>query len=141
MDIKQLEPGFYISHAIYPSDIAEVKARGFRSIICNRRPGEAEDHVDDTELREAAEAVGIEWVEIPVTPGEYTQEVVEAFGTAIETLPTPVLGFCRSGRRAVSLWIHNQVHQQASCDLEPLLMAARAAGHDLHDQKETFIKR
>ena len=70
MDIKELEPGFSICHAIYPGDMAELKSRGFRSIICNRMPGEAEDHIDATELRQAAKAAGIEWVEIPVTPGE-----------------------------------------------------------------------
>lgn len=140
MDIKELEPGFSICHAIYPGDMAELKSRGFRSIICNRMPGEAEDHIDATELRQAAKAAGIEWVEIPVTPGEYTPEVVEAFGEAIETLPSPILGFCRSERRAVSLWIHNQM-QQAICDLGPLLQAAHAAGHDLHEQKDTFKKR
>lgn len=140
MDIKELEPGFSICHAIYPSDMAELKSRGFRAIICNRMPGEAEDHVDDAELCQAAKAIGIEWVEIPVTPGDYTPEAVEAFGVAIETLPTPILAFCRSGRRAVSLWIHNQM-QQATCDIGPLLQAAHAAGHDLHEQKDSFIKR
>ena len=128
MDIKELEPGFSICHAIYPSDMAELKSRGFRPIICTRMP------------RQAAKAIGIEWVEIPVTPGDYTPEAVEAFGVAIETLPTPILAFCRSGRRAVSLWIHNQM-QQATCDIGPLLQAAHAAGHDLHEQKDTFIKR
>ncbi|WP_417579273.1 TIGR01244 family sulfur transferase [Nitrincola sp.] len=140
MDIKELEPGFSICHAIYPAYIAELKARGFRSIICNRRPGEAEDHLNDAELSRAAQVAGIEWIEIPVTPGEYTPEVVETFGIAIETLPAPILGFCRSGRRAVSLWIHNQM-QQDTCDIGPLLMAAHAAGHDLSDLHDRFIKQ
>lgn len=140
MDIKELEPGFSICHAIYPADIAELTKRGFRSIICNRKPGEAEDHPDNSALRAAAEDAGIAWVEIPVAPGEYTPEAVEAFGVAIETLPSPILGFCRSGRRTVSLWIHNQM-QQDSCDLAPLLQAAHAAGHDLSDQHNSFIKQ
>lgn len=140
MKIKTLEPGFSICHAIYPEDIAELKIKGFKSIICNRMPGEAEDHKDDSELRKAAQQVGIVWVEIPVTPGEYTPEAVEAFGKAIDTLPAPILGFCRSGRRAVSLWIHNQLQQDA-CDLEPLLQAAKAAGHDLNSQQDSFIKQ
>ncbi|MDO6563202.1 TIGR01244 family sulfur transferase [Amphritea sp. 1_MG-2023] len=140
MDIKVLEPGFSICHAIYPSDITELKAQGFRSLICHRQPGEAEDHIDTNELRQAAEAAGIELVEIPVTTGEYTAEAIEAFGVAIETLPTPILGFCRSGRRAVSLWIHNQL-QQESCDIGLLLQAAHAAGHDLHAEKDRFTKR
>lgn len=139
MDIKELEPGFSICHTIRPEDIAELKSRGFRAIICNRIPGEAEDYLDHSELRQAAVSAGLEWVDIPVTPGEYTSEVIEAFGAAIERLPTPILGFCRSGRRAVSLWIHNQM-QQTACDIGPLLQAAHAAGHDLHEQRGTFIK-
>lgn len=139
MDIKELEPGFSICHAIYPSDIEELKALGFRAIICHRQPGEADDHIDDSLLRQAAKVAGIEWVEIPVTPGEYTTEAIEAFGVAIETLPTPILGFCRSGRRAVSLWVHNQA-QKDCCDLGQLLEAAHAAGHDLHEHKGSFVK-
>ena len=139
MDIKSLEPGFSICHAIYPQDLAEVKARGFRSVICNRRPGEAEDHPDDIALRQAAAEQGLEWVEIPVAPGEYTPEAIEAFGKAIDWLPQPVLCFCKTGRRAVSMWLHHQA-QQSGCDLGPLLDAAHAAGHDLHDQKDSFLK-
>ncbi|WP_417228281.1 TIGR01244 family sulfur transferase [Amphritea sp.] len=139
MDIKLLEPGFSICHAIYPSDMKALKAQGFRAIICHRQPGEADDHIDDSALRQAAEAEGIEWVEIPVTPGEYTPAAIEAFGAAIDRLPTPILGFCRSGRRAVSLWVHNQV-QQENCDIGQLLQAAHAAGHDLHAEKDSFIK-
>lgn len=140
MDIKELEPGFSICHAIYPQDLEEVKARGFQSIICNRMPGEAEDHADTQGLRLAAEELGLEWVEVPVVPGEYTPEAVETFGRAIERLPKPILGFCRTGRRAVSLWIHTQL-QQKSCDLGELLQAAHAAGHDLTEQKDSFLSK
>jgi uncharacterized protein (TIGR01244 family) len=140
MEIKELEPGFSVCHAVYPSDIPEIRKRGFRSIICNRMPGEADDHMDDSALREAATAAGIEWGEIPVTPGEYPPEAIETFGRAIETLPAPILAFCRTGRRAVSLWIHNQM-QQAACDIGPLLQAAHAAGHDLHDMEDSFTRR
>jgi len=140
MEIKELEPGFSVCHAVYPDDLAEIKRLGFRSVICNRMPGEAEDHVDDSALRSAAAAAGIEWGEIPVTPGDYPPEAIASFGREIETLPTPILAFCRTGRRAVSLWIHNQM-QQPACDIGLLLQAAHAAGHDLHDVKDTFTRR
>lgn len=84
---------------------------------------------------------GLEWVEIPVKTGEYTPQAVAAFGAAIERLPKPILGFCRSGRRAVSMWIHNQMKQDEGCDLGPLLQAALAAGHDLHEHQDAFMKR
>ncbi len=140
MEIKELEPGFSICHAIYPADMAEIKARGFKSIICNRKPGEAEDHTCDSVLRKAAEESDLKWREIPVVPGDYTPEAIEAFGQAIETLPTPILAFCRTGRRAISLWVHSQA-QKADCDIGALLQAAHATGHDLSDQHDTLTKR
>ncbi|MFT6916307.1 MAG: hypothetical protein ACJAWL_002641 [Motiliproteus sp.] len=133
MEIKELEPGFSICHALYPADMAEIKARGFQAIICNRMPGEAEDHADDALLCQAAAASGLAWREIPVVPGDYTAEAIAAFGQALETLPTPLLAFCRTGRRAASLWVHSQA-QKPGCDIGALLQAAHTAGHDVSDQ-------
>ena len=30
MEIKELEPGFSVCHAVYPDDLAEIKRLGFR---------------------------------------------------------------------------------------------------------------
>ncbi|RAU18262.1 TIGR01244 family phosphatase [Nitrincola tibetensis] len=140
MDIKELEPGFSICHAIQVSDVGRIKALGFKSVICNRVPGEADDYQHDSSLRQAIEAEGLYWQDIPVVPGEYTEEAIEAFGYAIEALPTPILAFCRTGRRAVSLWVHSQVKLQ-DCDLGALLNAAHAAGHDIQDSRPALEKR
>ncbi len=134
MQIHQLEPGFAICEAITPDDLEEVARRGFRAVICNRRPGEAEDHPDDRELSRRAAELGLEWCCIPVVPGEYSEADIEAFGAALERLPTPILAFCRSGKRAVHLWAHAR-SQGESCDIPALLAAARAAGHDLEEHR------
>lgn len=107
MQIHELEPGFAITEAITPADLEEVARRGFRSVVCNRRPGEAEDHPDDRALSARASELGLEWRCIPVTPGEYSEADIAAFGQALESLPTPILAFCRTGKRAVHLWAHS----------------------------------
>ena len=129
MQIHELEPGFAITDAVTPADLDEVARRGFRSVICNRRPGEADDHPDDRPLRARAAELGLEWRCIPVTPGEYSQADIEAFGEALEGLPTPILAFCKTGKRAVHLWAHAR-SREASCDIPALLAAAHKAGHD-----------
>lgn len=134
LNIHDIEPGFAISEAITPNDLEEVARRGFKSVICNRRPGEADDHPDDATLSAKAKALGIEWRCIPVTPGEYSAADIAAFGNALETLPTPILAFCRSGKRAIHLWAHSK-SQAASCDIPGLLAAAHEAGHDLEDRR------
>ena len=40
MDIRHLAPGLSVSEQIFPSQLAELKAAGFRAIICNRPDGE-----------------------------------------------------------------------------------------------------
>lgn len=129
MKIHELEPGFAICEAITPDKLNEVARRGFRAVICNRRPGEAEDHPDDRALSQRAAELGLEWRCIPVTPGEYSEADIEAFGQALDSLPTPVLAFCRSGKRAVHLWAQARSRAE-SCDIPALLVAARKAGHD-----------
>ncbi|WP_372610335.1 TIGR01244 family sulfur transferase [Halomonas sp.] len=129
MQIHELEPGFAITDAVTPADLDEIASRGFRSVICNRRPGEAEDHPDDRALSARAVELGLEWRSIPVTPGEYAEADIEAFGQALDGLPAPILAFCKTGKRAVHLWAHAR-SREAGCDIAALLAAAYAAGHD-----------
>ncbi|MDR5898685.1 TIGR01244 family sulfur transferase [Halomonas vilamensis] len=137
MNIHELEPGFAISEAITPEDLEEVAQRGYKSVICNRRPGEAEDHPDDARLSEKAKSLGLEWRCIPVTPGEYSDADIAAFSRALDELPTPILAFCRSGKRSVHLWAHAKC-QGKRCDIPALLNAAREAGHDLEDRRSAL---
>ncbi|MEQ6916108.1 TIGR01244 family sulfur transferase [Halomonas aquatica] len=129
MQIQELEPGFAISDAVTPADLDEIARRGFRSVICNRRAGEAEDHPDDRALSARAAELGLEWRAIPVTPGDYAEADIEAFGQALDGLPSPILAFCRTGKRAVHLWAQAR-SREAGCDIPALLAAAHAAGHD-----------
>jgi uncharacterized protein (TIGR01244 family) len=134
MQIHEIEPGFSIADAVTPADLEEVARRGFRAVICNRRPGEAEDHPDDRALSARAAELGLQWCCIPVTPGEYGEADIESFGRALNELPAPILAFCRTGRRAIHLWAHAR-SQESQCSIPLLLSAARAAGHDLEERR------
>ncbi|GAA3582435.1 TIGR01244 family sulfur transferase [Marinobacter xestospongiae] len=129
MKIQYLEPTVAIADALTPADLDEVKAQGFRSVICNRRPGEADDYPGADAFEQRARALGLAWCCVPVAPGEYSEADIEAFGQALEQSPSPVLAFCRTGRRAVHLWAQSRA-RQPGCDIPGLLAKAHEAGHD-----------
>lgn len=108
MHAKQINPDFAVSEQITVAQIAEVKAAGFKSIICNRPDGEGYDQPDFSEIAAAAQAAGLQARYIPVSPGMMNEIDVEAFAEAIKTLPAPVLAFCRSGARSTALWNASQ---------------------------------
>ena len=129
MDLKQLTPRITVSPQITPADIAALKARGVRSIICNRPDGEGADQPTFDEIEAAAKEAGIEARYVPVRAGMVTDADVDAFGAALEELPHPLHAYCRSGTRSVTLW---SFHQARTRPMPEILAAAKAAGYDMN---------
>ena len=129
MDIKKISPGLSVSPQLLPSDMADIKAQGFKSIICNRPDAEGADQPGHDEMQAAAEALGLEFRFLPVTPGMVTDDTAEAFGTALTELPGPVLAYCRTGTRSATLW---SLSQAGSRPLPEILAATSAAGYDMN---------
>ena len=66
----------------------------------------------------------------PVIPDAITDEEVRQFASVLTSQPSPALGFCRTGMRAIRLWA------LASLETHPqsyVLEKAAAAGYDLED--------
>jgi sulfide:quinone oxidoreductase len=70
----------------------------------------------------------MEFVHVPVVPGKLGNAEVEAFTAAMEDAPRPVVGFCKSGMRATSLWA---LSQAGRCDPDQVIAACAEAGYDL----------
>ncbi|NMX39279.1 TIGR01244 family phosphatase [Pseudomonas veronii] len=128
MDIRRLAPALSVSEQIFPSQLAELKAAGFRAIICNRPDGEGSDQPLFAEIKRAADAVGIEAHYLPAESGKVTDEQGIAFGELLETLPKPVLAYCRSGMRSTTMWALSQAGQH---DLPHIVESAKKAGFDM----------
>lgn len=90
---------------LYPEQMKEVVARGFKSVI-NNRPDYEEGPQQPTaeQMKVAAEALGLQYVFQPVISGQITQTNVEEFANYINSLPKPVLAFCRTGNRCNNLF-------------------------------------
>ena len=128
MDIRRLAPALSVSEQIFPSQLAELKAAGFRAVICNRPDGEGSDQPLFAEIKRAADAVGIEAHYLPAESGKVTDEQGAAFGKLLETLPKPVLAYCRSGMRSTTMWALSQAGQH---DLPHIVESAKKAGFDM----------
>ncbi len=128
MDIRKITDSFAVSPQLTPADVAEAAAAGFRAIICNRPDGEGADQPSFDEIRAEAEKHGLEAVHVPVQSGMVRDEDVTAFAAALERLPRPVLGYCRSGTRSATLWALSEAGKRP---LPEILAATAAAGYDM----------
>ncbi|MBS9719511.1 TIGR01244 family phosphatase [Tianweitania sp. BSSL-BM11] len=108
MNIKDIASDYSVSAQIQASDIAELKAAGFKSVICNRPDNEDPGQPSVEEIRSAAEAAGLEFRHVPVISGQMTAENVQEQAQAFEALPKPVFAYCRSGTRSANLYNYMQ---------------------------------
>jgi sulfide:quinone oxidoreductase len=105
MDEKKIAPDYGVSGQITPEQVKEVRARGYRSIMCNRPDDEQPGQPRFAEIEAAAREAGIAVAWVPVVSGAITEEDVEAFRKALAELPGPVFAYCRSGTRSQNLWV------------------------------------
>ena len=128
MDIKRVDDFISVSPQISPADVAAIAEAGFKTIVCNRPDGEGNDQPLFHEIEEAAAAAGLQVAYIPVQTGKVSDEDAEAFGDCFGAAPKPVLAYCRSGTRSITLW---SMHQAKTEDLAAILEKSKAAGYDM----------
>ncbi len=104
MDIRPLTDDYAVSPQIAPADIPEIAAAGYTTVICNRPDGEIPPDLRAAEIRRAAEAAGLKFVENPVVGGSLTLDDVSAQAEAIRASNGPVLAYCASGNRSSIVW-------------------------------------
>lgn len=126
---REVTPSFWASPQIDLNDVAEAQARGIGLIINNRPEGEADDQVPGPDVEAAARAAGLDYVAIPVAPGGFSEDQVQAMTGALAGASGPVLAYCRSGTRSTLLWSLAQAQIGRAPD-EIAADAARA-GYDV----------
>ncbi|MGS0896789.1 aminotransferase class V-fold PLP-dependent enzyme [Burkholderia stagnalis] len=105
--------GFAASRQIATADLKAIRHAGFRSIICNRPDGESADQPAFDEIAAAARELGLDARYLPVERDRIGDAEVDAFGALLDTLPKPVLAYCRSGSRSGALWNRLAARQTA----------------------------
>lgn len=129
MQPKLIDATFSLSAQITPGDLQALAASGIRSIICNRPDREDIGQPSFRDLEAAAKEAGVEAAYLPIAVGKLTPDDVIAFGRLLEALPKPILGFCRTGTRAATLWALSKM--AAGRPASEVLAATTGAGYDL----------
>ncbi len=133
MEVKRISPFLSVSPQIYAAHVERLAAQGFKTIINNRPDNETDDQPLVEELSAEAAKHGIEFINIPVIPGELTEQNVREFGDAMQRVTGPVLAYCRSGMRSTSLWA---LYEARHMGADAIIDFAKTLGYDLSWQKE-----
>ncbi len=104
MSIHFLNETLSVSKQITPEEIENIKQQGFQSIICNR-PDNEEPLQPDFHLIEAeAQKHGLHTHHFPVMSSQINENHAVEFQKLLETMPKPIVAYCRSGTRCATLW-------------------------------------
>ncbi len=104
MEIHAISPRVSVTGQIQPGDLADVVERGFVAIFNNRPDNEEPGQPTSDQLAEEAAGLGLDYFHIPIVPGQMTDADARALGDSLADIDGPVLGFCRTGKRAEQLW-------------------------------------
>lgn len=103
--INALTSDFAVAPQLGPEDMASVAAAGYKSVIINRPDFEGgADQPTAEVVSAAARAAGLQVVYQPVVSGGMTPSDVTRFTELLNTLPTPILAYCRTGTRCSVLY-------------------------------------
>ena len=108
MDIRQIDDEYSVSGQISIEDLDDIKAQGFKSIVCHRPDHEVPDQPEFAFIAARARELGLEITHIPVGPMGVTADAVRGMVDALDEMPRPMLGYCRSGARSTNIYGQTQ---------------------------------
>jgi uncharacterized protein (TIGR01244 family) len=108
MDIRKINDEYSVAGQITVEDLDEIKAEGFKSIVCNRPDEEEPGQPYFADIAARAAELGIEIRHIPVGRMGLTPEGVTEMVDAVEDFQKPMLGYCRSGARSTAIYEQSQ---------------------------------
>ncbi|MFM2396232.1 MAG: hypothetical protein RLZZ434_814 [Pseudomonadota bacterium] len=136
MKLANLEKGVLVADQILPEDLNDLAAQGIKTIFCHRPDGEGADQPNFAEIAQAAKKLKIKTHYLPVVSGKISDADVTAFAQLFKEAKQPVLGYCRSGMRAASLWA---LSEGANLGLTQTLEAGKQAGFDLSGLTQRIV--
>ena len=96
-----VKPGLVAAGRPAPEAVAQLKSRGFRTVIDLRTPSEA----GFAEEKAAVEAQGLRYLNVPVVGGAFSGKDVDAVKAALDQATDgPVLLHCASSNRVGAVW-------------------------------------
>lgn len=103
MKIETVSHKYGVSGQIEPDDLRVIAQAGYKSVVCMRPDNEEAGQPKFDEIARTANAFDVKAAYVPVS-GTATRTDLSQFRSVCEHLPKPVLGYCRSGSRALSIY-------------------------------------
>lgn len=138
MKLTHLEIGLAISAQLTAENFETIAAQGYGAVINNRPDGEQGDYLNARDAQAEAQAHGLQYVHIPVSPTQMTDEAVGLFKAALSALPGPVVAHCGTGKRSTAMWALCQVGE---INADEILEQCAEAGHDLSPLKPRLVTK
>lgn len=104
MDIRQINDEYSVTGQITPEDLDQIKAMGFKSIVCNRPDEEEPGQPSFDAVSARAKELGLDIAYVPVGRMGVDAEAVKGMVDALDEFPRPMLGYCRSGARSTAIY-------------------------------------
>ena len=118
-------------------DLAALNAAGIRTIICNRPDSEGAGQPYAESIAAAARQLGMTFTHVPVTAKiEMTKDAVAQFNEALESAPSEVVAYCRSGKRSAIMWA---LTQRGKMPVEEILRTTAQSGFDLGGMADRLV--
>ena len=109
LPVQPVAPDVCVAPQLTPEAMALARQAGFKSVVNNRPDFEhGPDQPTSAAIEAAAKAEGLEYVHLPVAGGYQSPEEIAEFARLLQTLPRPILAFCRSGARSTRLFVAAQ---------------------------------
>ena len=139
--VSTLTERFAVSGQVTPDQVADLKARGYTTIIALRPDAEGPDQPSAAHMDTVARSHGMVFAYVPVAPGPIPDSAVAALGNALDDNPGKVLLYCRSGSRAARTWSLVEASRRGGADTNAILAAVKASGQSADDLRDAIARR
>ncbi|MCF6274613.1 MAG: TIGR01244 family sulfur transferase [Robiginitomaculum sp.] len=126
--INKLSDNISVCMQIFPEQLDFIKEQGFTTIINNRPDMEKPGQPFAADIEKLARNAGLEYVHLPMQPGQITPELIAAMAEVFSKAEGPILAHCASGMRSTILWCFVNVKEMG---VDAVISAATHAGVDV----------
>ena len=105
VQIQAIAEDVYVAPQLTPEAMAAAAEAGFKAVLNNRPDMEGgPDQPTSAAVEAAAKAAGLQYAHLPVQGGFQSPEEIARCAELLQSLPRPLLMFCRSGARSSNLY-------------------------------------
>lgn len=139
MDIKNIDQRFSIAGQLNETDLEDIARQGFKLVINFRPDGEGgETQPHNAVLAAKARELGLDYAYLPVVPNQIQASDIEKMHMLLARHEGPVLGFCRTGNRANSVY---QQTLQTIASSKPACCQSTDESQNMSSRLLNWIKR